>query len=37
MQMLSRSDDRIQIKFTNFHKLYRMILDELLNIAMRVE
>ena len=37
MQMLSKSDDRIQIKFTNFHKLYRMILDKLLNIAMRVE
>lgn len=37
MQALSRSKDRIQLKFTNTGKLYRAILDEVLNNKMHVE
>ena len=37
MQALSRSNDKIQLKFTNINYLYRSILDELLNIKMCVE
>ena len=37
MQALSRSNDRIQLKFTNINLLYRTILDKLLSMKLQVK
>ena len=36
MEALSRSNDRIQLKFTNINLLYRTILDNLLSMKLLV-